>query len=291
MNTPVSILIPAFNEEQGLPPVLRALLAEEALAGAEIIVVDDGSRDGTAAAVAAFPQVRLVRHRVNRGYGSAIRSAAQVAKGELIAWYDADGQHRVEDLLKVLAAMRAGELDYCIGIRDAASHQVANRKFGKWILRRVVEWAAGQPVSDFNSGLRAFRREVLNRYVHLLPKGFGASTTTTLLMAERSYNGGEVPITVLERVGKSSVKQFRDGCRTLMIILRILLIFKPLQFFGRIGGGLLVIGALYGAVNAFATKTGFPVLAVAIMIIGIQALFFGLIADQISALRREGFER
>lgn len=291
MTPSVSILIPAYNEEEALPAVLAHLLAAPALADAEIIVVDDGSIDGTAAAVAGCPRVRLLRHSRNRGYGAALRTAAEAASSELVAWFDADGQHRVEDLVTVIQTARDGALDYCIGVRDAESDRVVNRRLGKLVLRCAVNWAASQRVPDFNSGLRVFRRSVLLRYLHLLPKGYGASTTTTLLMLERGYHGGYVPIRVLERVGKSTVRQWRDGCRTLVIILRIVLLFRPLRFFGMLGAALLVAGLGYGVWNALATRTGMPTLSVGLMLLGAQALFFGLIADQLGALRRERFER
>lgn len=285
----LSIIIPAFNEELAIQPALEALASEPRLAEAEIIVIDDGSTDHTAELVSALPRIRLIRHRSNQGYGSAIRTGAHAATGSLIAWYDSDGQHRVEDLLAVATAVRDQQLDYCIGIRGQLASQVANRRIGKLVLRLAVEFAAGQRVKDFNSGLRCFRRDVMMRYLHLLPRGFGASTTTTILMIERGYLGREVEIATLDRVGKSSVKQFRDGTRTLMIILRLMLLFKPLQFFGSIGLLCILVGIAYNF--SLVNRQGFSVVAAIVIIFGCQTIFFGLLADQISAMRREGFER
>ncbi len=286
----VSVIIPAYNESGGIAHTLDELTQEPALANAEIIVVDDGSTDDTAAQVTKFPRVRLIRHHGNKGYGTALKTGVKASTGRIIAWFDADGQHRTADLVAVIDAMIAQDLDYCIGVRDARSHDVRSRKLGKFILKQSVRFAAGQPVSDFNSGLRAYRREVILPYLHLMPKGFGASTTMTLLMIERGYVGGEVPIVVRERIGKSSVKQFRDGMRTLMIILRIFLLFKPLVFFGGIGGLLIAGGSLYGFYEAILFREGFPVFGAVIIILGVQAFFFGLLSDQVSHLRRERFE-
>jgi glycosyltransferase involved in cell wall biosynthesis len=285
----LSILIPAFNEEAGIGPTLAALLAEPRLAGAELIVIDDGSSDRTAEIVRAFPGVRLIQHPFNRGYGSAIRTGARASHGETIFWFDSDGQHRVEDLLAVADKLIGEQLEYVIGVRGQDSHVDSERKLGKWLLRLAVNFAAGRAVPDFNSGLRGFRRDLLLGYLHLLPPGFGASTLTTLLMIEGSHYGGTVPILVRPRVGTSTVKQMRDGMRTLRIILHIVLLFKPMQFFGLTGATLILVGLVYGFIKAALNHLGFPVFASLLIILGVQAFFFGLLGDQVSALRRERF--
>jgi glycosyltransferase involved in cell wall biosynthesis len=285
----VSIIIPAYNEEGAIGSTLEALLAEPRLAKAEIVVVDDGSTDRTAAILLSFERIRVVRHPYNRGYGSAIRTGARASKGQYLFWLDSDGQHRIEDLLAVRDKLISEELDYCIGVREAGSHQEANRALGKWLLRLAVNFAAGRQVPDFNSGLRGFRREVFVRCLDLLPKGFGASTLTTLLMIESDQVGGTVPIIVRERAGKSTVNQLRDGLRTLQIILHIVLLFKPLKFFGLVGSALIGAGAVYGIARAVVNGQGIPVLAALVIILGVQSFFFGLLCDQISAHRRERF--
>ncbi len=285
----MSIIIPAYNEEEGIAKTLTFLLQEKDLANAEIIVVDDGSTDSTARIVESFQQIKLIRHPFNRGYGSAICTGMRVAKGEYIFWFDSDGQHQVGDLIKICKKLTEENLEYCIGVRDETSYHDPDRKLGKWLLRQTVNFSVGQNVPDFNSGLRGFRRDVLQRYIHLMPKGFGASTLTTLLMIESNHYGATVPITVQKRIGKSAVKQFRDGMRTLQIILHIVILFKPLKFFGNIGLFLIAIGALYGVIKANINHLGIPVLAMLVMVLGIQSFFFGLLCDQISALRRERF--
>lgn len=285
----VSVIIPAYNEEAGLSSTLEALCSHELLREVEIIVVDDGSSDRTAEIAAGFQRIRVARHLYNRGYGSAICTGLRASRGDYVVWFDADGQHRVEDLITVIERLTAHQLEYCIGVRGADSFQETNRLFGKWLLRQVVFFAAGRPVPDFNSGLRGFRREILFQYLHLLPKRFGASTLTTLLMVEGSHYGETVPIVVNRRVGKSTVKQVRDGIQTLNIILHIVLLFKPLKFFGMIGALFILVGGVYGLLKAAMIGQGFPVLASLLIILGVQAFFFGFLGDQISALRRERF--
>lgn len=286
----ISIIIPAYNEESGIAPTLDLLCAEDYFRSAEIIVIDDGSSDDTAQIVRNFKQVRLVQHLVNRGYGSAICTGIRAATGEYVVWFDSDGQHQVSDLIKICQKLVDEQLEYCIGVRDSTSYQDPSRKPGKWLLKQAVNFSVGRSAPDFNSGLRGFKRDILHPYLHLLPKGFGASTLTTLLMIEGNHYGATVPITVAPRtMGKSTVRQFRDGMRTLQIILHIVLLFKPLKFFGILGFCFILVGAVYAFIKASINHLGVPISASLLIILGMQSFFFGLLCDQISALRRERF--
>jgi glycosyltransferase involved in cell wall biosynthesis len=286
----LGIIIPAYNEQEGIAVTLEALTEEPGLRDADIIVIDDGSTDHTSSVVRQFPRVRLIHHRVNEGYGASIVTGIRAAKNRFVVWCDADGQHQSQDVHRIAHTLMHEDLDYCIGVRDRDSYQSADRKLGRYPLNLAVQIAAGQKVKDFNSGLRGFKRDVIKRYLHLLPKRFGASTTTTLIMFERGYSGEMVSIHAGRRLGKSSVNPIRDGARTLLLILRIFLLFKPLLFFGSIGFVMVILGSLYGVIRAVISQQGIPVLAALTIIFGVQSLFFGLLADQISAMRREKFE-
>jgi glycosyltransferase involved in cell wall biosynthesis len=292
MSSPkLSIIIPAFNEAAIIDKTIKSLIARPRLYDAEIIIVDDGSTDQTAEIAQRCEKVKVISHRVNRGYGSSLVTGIRNSKGEYVVWYDADGQHRPDDLLRVFDELYKSNLDYCIGVRSIQSHRVKSRQLGKFILRKVVDIAAGEKVNDFNSGLRGFRRKVISQYLHLFPKGFSASTTTTLIMKERGYIGGYVEIKTRKRIGKSSVNQLKDGAKTLMIILRIVLLFKPLLFWGSIGLILIFTGFVYGIFETITVGLGFPVFGALLIILGVQSFFFGLISDQISLQRRERFEK
>jgi len=286
-----SVILPAYNEEKALDDVLKGLCSALDLTRFEIIVVDDGSTDQTAAIARQFPEVKLLKHRINKGYGAAIATGVDAAEGDYVIWFDSDGQHRVEDLVKIATALEQDDLDYCVGIRDSQSHQTSNRMFGKFILKLSVWIVLGKTVKDFNSGLRGFRRDVLFPYLRFLPQGFGASTTTTLLMYKRGYYGKEVPITVRPRVGKSSVNALKDGLRTLQIILRFFLLFTPMRFFGGIGVAVILAGFIYGISEALTKHQGIPVFAAVLILLGVQSFFFGLICDQISLSRLDSLER
>ena len=285
-----TIIIPAYNEAAGIKDTLVEL-AGYVPKEYEILVVDDGSADNTFDIVSGlgYPNIRCIRHKKNRGYGSAIKTGCRNASGDIVVWYDADGQHRPEDLMAVVHKLEAENLDYCIGVRKKESHCDRNRKLGKYVLGKIVNLLAKEPVADFNSGMRAFKRTVLMKYLALLPQRFGASTVTTFIMQETECVGGECEILVRKRVGKSTVKPLRDGMRTLMLIMNIIILFRPKEVFGTVGVISVLIGVLYGVVNALAEGMGIPVLAAVICIFGIQTFFFGIISAQISQLRLEHY--
>jgi len=287
----ISVIIPTYNEDKAIGMTISSLLKATELSQAEIIVVDDGSNDKTAQIIRAFPRVHIYQHRINLGYGAAVTTGMRNASRPYVIWFDSDGQHQVEDLLNIAKTLVNDDLDYCIGIRQPGSDQVTKRVLGKSVLRFLVQLTAGRPVADFNSGLRGFKRELILHYLHLLPKGFSASTTTTLLMYERNHLGREIPITTQKRIGRSTVKNVRDGYKTVLIILRILLLFKPFMFFGSIGFMSIAIGSIYGFIEAIKYRLGFPVFGLLLIIAGFQILLFGILSDQISLLRRERFEK
>lgn len=290
----VSVIIPAYNEEAAIEKVLKELLdaVEKWNAGSiEVIVVNDGSSDNTAAIVSRFPSVRLINHRKNKGYGSAVKTGIREASGEFVVWYDADGQHRPEDLLKVITKMQEEDLDYCIGIRDSNSYVEKNRQFGKKILKSILCFITKEELRDFNSGMRGFRKSVIAAYLSMLPDTFGASTVTTLLMLERDYKGGEVSITVRKREGKSSVKQIRDGFRTIALIFQVIILFQPMRIFGKLGLAMCAAGGIYGVIRAVQWSNGIPILASILIIFGFQLICFGILSDQISKIRKQEYEK
>ena len=172
----LTICVPVYNEATAIMAVLRDLRGR--FAEAQIIVVDDGSTVGTQELLKSVAGIRVIRHQRNRGYGASIKSALRQASGEYFAWFDGDGQHRVEDLEKVVMTLTENDLDACIGMRGKDSDVLWNRLPGKWLLTFVAEWIAGQTIPDLNSGLRCFRSSLaLGRRYRL--------TQTAALSSER----------------------------------------------------------------------------------------------------------
>lgn len=293
-NSSVSVIIPAYNEEAAIEMVLSELLEaidKWEMDNIEVIVVNDGSSDNTAMSVSKFFKVRLINHRKNKGYGAAVKTGIREATGDIVVWYDADGQHRPEDLLKLITKMKEEDLDYCIGIRDSNSYEEKSRKFGKKVLKSILCFITKEELRDFNSGMRGFKKNLITAYLSILPDTFGASTVTTLLMLEREYKGGEVSITVRKREGKSSVKQVRDGFRTIALIFQVIILFQPMRIFGKCGLAMCGVGIVYGIIRAVQWSSGIPILASILIIFGFQLICFGILSDQISRIRKQEYEK
>jgi hypothetical protein len=175
-------------------------------------------------------------------------------------------------------------------MRGKESDFLWNRVAGKWLLRFVAERIAGQSIPDLNSGLRCFRSSVLRRYVHLLPDGFSASTTSTMLMIKLQYRLQWIPITTVKRTGQSSVRIIRDGFQGLALLLRIFVLFEAFRFFFVLSAVQIIPAAIYGTWRAVRYRHGFPTFASMVMISGILTFFMGIVCDQITALRKERFE-
>ncbi len=288
MYSDVTIIIPAFNEETNIQKTLIAL--KENCSEAEIIVIDDGSEDGTAQAAQQITGIRLIRHMHNKGYGASLKTGMRRSTREIIVWFDADGQHRVEDMHAIVEPIRIQGIDATFGCRTKESAFVVRRVPGKWLLKIVSQIIARQKIPDLNCGFRAFRRETVLRYLHLLPDGFSASATTTLLMIKRNYVIIFVPVMAPKRVGSSSVRMFRDGFRTLSIMLRIMLLFDAFLFF-TFFALIQILPALFYSVHiAMKFRLGVPVLGSLVMISGTLTFFMGILSSQISQMRQERFE-
>ncbi|MBC8372129.1 MAG: glycosyltransferase family 2 protein [Phycisphaerae bacterium] len=284
----LSICVPAYNEQEAVVKTLKRL--KRNFPQAEILFVDDGSTDNTLAEARTVDGVRILAHDRNIGYGAAIKTAIRNSTREIVAWYDADGQHRAQDLQKVVQPVLDGEKDAVIGVRTKTSAITRNRLPGKWTLRFIAEVIVRHKIPDLNSGLRCFKREVIIRYLHLLPDGFSASTTSTILMMKRGYRIGYEDIIAVARKGSSSVRIVSDGLKAIQLMLRLLILFEAFGFFALLSMLQIIPGLIYGIVVAIRQNQGFPVLAATIIISGVLTFFMGLLCDQVVALRKERFE-
>lgn len=277
----LSVIIPAFNEENGIAAALEDLCA--VMPRSEIIVVDDGSSDGTADIASKFDGVTVLRHSFNRGYGAAIKTGTLASTREHIAWFDADHQHRACDLSEMAQRLDRERLAVVIGQRKNPT-RTPLRTLGKGMMR-ILAWSLrASDAKDLNCGLRVFQREALIRYLGILPDGFSASTTSTMIMYSRGLPTGLHQVELNERIGLSKVV-LADGIVALTLIIRIVMLVAPLRIFMRGGIAISLVGIIYGAVIALTEGLGFPVAGVGIVIFGILLCFLGLIADQISQLR------
>jgi glycosyltransferase involved in cell wall biosynthesis len=227
----VSVVVPAYDEEHGIGPVLTALLATLAAIPAltfEVIVVDDGSTDGTSAAAAAVPGVKVVCHGVNRGYGAALKTGLRHARYEWVCITDADGTYPNDRIGDLLSATEGAHM--VVGARTApGAHDTWQRRLPRAALRRYAEWVTKSRIDDMNSGLRVFRKDLAERFIHLLPDGFSFTTTITVALIMSYFTVRYVPITYAKRVGRSKIDPVGDTLRFLVLILRTGMYFAPLR--------------------------------------------------------------
>ena len=279
-----TVIIPAFNEEEGISGLLETLKDQELFDKYNFIVVDDGSTDQTAAVAGKYP-VKVIRHAVNKGYGASLKTGIRKAATPYVITMDSDGQHNPVYLATIVDMLH--EYDMVIGERSATSFQVKSRKSGKWLIRKTGEMLVDQELPDYNSGLRGFHRELILNLLHLMPNGFSFSTTSTLAFLKEGYNIGTFPIEVTERVGRaSSVKFIKDGSKTFLLLFRIIMLFNPLKVFFPASLLFTVAGILWG-VNGYLFFGRFPNSGIILITLGMFMFFFGLLADQISLLNRK----
>jgi glycosyltransferase involved in cell wall biosynthesis len=278
----VTIVVPAFNEGDSIGQVVRELGA--AAPWHEVLVVDDGSTDGTGKA-ARDAGARVVRHPYNKGNGASVKTAIRVATSDWIAIVDADGQHAPTDAERLIAKL--GEYDLVIGARDPRTQATAGRRIGNALLNWLASYLTGRPIPDLTSGFRAARREYLLEFIHLLPNGFSTPTTTTLAFIKAGYNVAFEPIAARARVGNSKIRLASDGAKFLLILLKVITIFSPLRIFAPVSAVSFALGAAYGAWN-FIYHGRIPNGAVVLLLFSILILLVGLVSEQIATLRFEG---
>ncbi len=292
----LSVVVPVYNEEQAIGGVVAELHA--ALAGAgdieafEILVVDDGSTDGTAAAARAAAEgrtaVRLLARDRNRGYGSAIKHGLRHAAHELFAIVDGDGSYPAGRLPELVRAL--GDAAMVVGARPRAGAIPLLRRPAKWLLTRLASYLADERIPDLNSGMRVFRRDVYARYVNLLPRRFSFTTTLTLAVLCDDLPVAFAPIEYRRRVGRSKIRPVRDTLGFLLLIARTVTHFRPLKVLGPLAAAVFLAGVAKGAWNLLAPDNplGAPNLKTSdllLLVAGVQLFALAMLADLVAKRR------
>jgi glycosyltransferase involved in cell wall biosynthesis len=275
----VTVLIPAFNEEESISTTVETIRKFEPHVGAlEIIVINDGSSDRTGEIARTLP-VTLLEHETNSGYGAALKNGLRHAKHDFILIADADGTYPLEDIPRLTA--EAANYAMVVGARTGAVVQVPPlRKPGKWIITRLAEYLSNRKIPDLNSGFRIFRKDVAMRFIELYPDGFSFTTTITLAMLTNHYPVKFIPINYHRRVGKSSIKPIRDFTNFTILIIRICAYFKPLNVFVPPALLLILLGVIKGAID-YGHQGHLGLFGIVLALTGVQMLFIGLLADLI----------
>ncbi len=276
---PFTVVIPAYNEEAGIQPVIHSI--REALAGYDyqLLVVDDGSEDRTAA-LAREAGAEVLSQPMNRGYGASLKTGIRNASHDRIVIIDADGTYPATAIPDLVAGL--DEYEMVVGARIGANTNIPFvRRPAKWVLRHLASYLAGRRIPDLNSGLRAMRRDLVARYTHLLPSGFSFTTTITLAALCRDHLVKYETIDYHARVGKSKIRPYH-AFEFLILILRTIVYFNPLKVFLPIGAVLVFTGLLKTIYDIWIGDLSES--AIFAFLAGGLVWVVGLLSDQISRM-------
>ena len=281
----VSLILPAKNESAALIALLPQL--REQFPDWEIIVVDDGSTDDTVA-VCKSHQAKVVSHPYSMGNGAAIKSGARAASGNIFVFMDADGQHRPQDIPRLLETLAKG-YDMVVGARDRSSQAGAHRAFANGFYNRLSSWVVGHDIKDLTSGFRAVRAAKFRKFLYLLPNGFSYPTTITMSFFRAGFTVSYVPIIAPKRIGRSHVRIVRDGVRFLLIIFKIGTLHSPLKIFLPVSLSFLFLGVGH-YIYTFLTIHRFTNMSALLIIAAMMAFLMGLMSEQITSLNYKDSE-
>ncbi len=275
----LSIILPAKNEAHGL----RALIPQlrEHLPEAEVIVVNDGSTDATAE-VARDCGARVHSHPYSMGNGAAVKSGARIARGQILVFMDADGQHNPADIPRLLAKLDEG-YDMAVGARSSGTQASTHRAVANSVYNKLASWMVNQKIDDLSSGFRAARAHKFREFLHMLPNGFSYPTTITMAFFRAGYPVAYVPINARQRIGTSHIRLVRDGVRFLIIIFRVGTLYSPLKVFLPFSLLFFLTGIGY-YIYTYATEGRFTNMSALLFTTSVVVGLIGLVSEQITNL-------
>lgn len=279
----VSVVIPSYNEENAIGQVIDDV--RQAMATThypfEIIVVDDCSTDQTPAR-AKEKGVRLIERKINGGSGASRKTGIRAARGEYIVMLDADGTYTAADIPKMLDLLP--EWDQVNGARTSEEGTMkALRVPAKWLIRRLAIYLSGVHIPDLNTGLKVFKRDVMLKYLWVMPEGFSCVTTMTLAFLCNGYAVTWLPTKYHKRIGKSKFHPIKDTSKYLSTVVRMVMYFNPLRVFMPLSSLLFLIGLIRGMYNIYfyyKIEEGEIILTLGGILIGVMGLLADLIVSQ-----------
>lgn len=281
----VSVLVPVYNEEHAILRTIAKIqktLEDSGFTPFELIVINDGSTDNTAAKLKSI-DVHVITHPSNRGYGSSLKSGLRAAKGEIVIITDADGTYPLERMPVLLEHMAHN--DMVVGARTGKESEISFfRKIPKLLLRHFASYVVGIPIPDLNSGFRAFRKDIVMKYFRIIPSGFSFTSTITMAMLSDGYRVQYVPIDYFRRLGRSKIRPIRDTISFFSLITRICLYFSPLRVFVPMSGFFLGLAILKIIFDAIHRPFGRFVISQSVLfftLMSLQIFILGLVADLI----------
>ena len=279
MKLSISIVIPCKNEENTIATLIENLI--DSNIADEIIVVNDGSTDNTLKIINDY-NIKVITHPYSKGNGASIKAGARKATCDILIFMDADGQHQVSEIPKLIAGIEHN-FDMVIGARDNKSQASVARLVGNKIYNRLASLITGHKVKDLTSGFRACRRKYFMDFISLLPNGFSYPTTITMAFFRSGYSIKYIPISVKKRKGKSHISLLTDGIRFLLIIFKVGILYSPLKIIAPFSAVLFSSGIAHYAYTYFLSGR-FTNMSLLLLIAAFFIFVFGLISEQITML-------
>lgn len=284
----LTLIIPAYNEAENIPNFLPLVIDFCTRNDFALIINDDGSNDDTYALIRKLlsgTAYTIIKNKVNKGYGGAIKEGILASLTDYSMIIDADGQHYLQDVEKLYAKILQTEADMVIGSRKGQPNGSFMRNIGKWLIRRFAKLLMPIHIYDLNSGMKIFRTDLAKKYIHLYPDTMAFSDIIALVFINNRHLVLEEPIRIKERKGGKSTIGLHTALQTVMEIINILALFNPMKIFFPISILLIVSGVLWSA-KFFLNNVGVSVGGSLLITTGIIIFLIGLIAEQLSAIRK-----
>jgi glycosyltransferase involved in cell wall biosynthesis len=286
--TKFSIIIPVYNEHENIEELFSDI--RQNYAHVPVIFVDDGSTDGSSGLLDEIERsdenTKVLRHRLNRGYGAALKTGVRACTTDVLVITDSDRTYPIESIRELLSSL--DDHDMAVGSRTGANVKIPLlRKPAKWIIGQLANYLTGTRIPDLNSGLRAIRKNTLERFMHILPDGFSFTTSITLAMHTNGYGIRFIPIDYYSRKGRSKIRPVRDTLNFLQMIIRTVMYFNPLKVFLPLS--LMLAMASLGVLlySHFFMERILDATTVVLFIGAIQLLAIGMLADLIDKRSRD----
>lgn len=283
----VSIVMPVYNEEFSVKDTIERVkeVMSKSHLKHEIIVINDGSQDGSKKILESVSGIKLINHPNNKGYGASLKNGIHNSIGEFILIIDADGNSSPEDIPKILKYFE--DYDMVIGTRIGFKNVPILRRVARFLITFIANFLTKKKIPDVNSGFRIFKRDLVLKFFHLLPEGFSLTTTLTLAALINNYDVIFVPVNYSKRdYGKSKIKPLSDFLGFIQLMLRIMVYFNPLRIFSLFSFLILLCGIILFFYSTFILGEVLDITLTIVLLTSLQVFILGIIADLIVRSRK-----